>query len=57
MGRRMDAAEYRAKARELREIAESMHDPVARAQVLVIADQYDQLAEWAEARGRESKKR
>ena len=56
MGLRMDAAEYRARARELREIAESMHDPVARAHVLVIAGQYDQLAEWAEVRGRESKK-
>ena len=52
----MDAAEYRAKARELREKAETMHDQEVRGQMLAIAEQYDRLAEQAEKRGRESKK-
>ena len=50
----MEAAEYGAKARELREIAGTTHDPVTRAHLLVIAGQYDQLAEWAEAKERET---
>ena len=52
----MDAAEYRARARELREVAETTHDHVARAHLLVIAGQYDRLAEWAEAKEREVEK-
>jgi hypothetical protein len=56
MGRRMDSGEYRASARELREVADITHDHVARAHLLVIAGQYDRLAEWAEAKERESKK-
>jgi hypothetical protein len=56
-GRRsVDSGEYRARARELREITETTHDLVTRAHLLVIAGRYDQLAEWAEAREREAEK-
>jgi hypothetical protein len=51
----VDSGEYRARARELCEVAETTHDPVARAQLLVIASQYDKLAERAEARKHETK--
>jgi hypothetical protein len=36
----MDAAEYRAKARELREKARTTHDQEVRGNLLTIADQY-----------------
>jgi hypothetical protein len=52
----VDSGEYRARARELREITETTHDLVTRAHLLVIAGRYDQLAEWAEAREREAEK-
>jgi hypothetical protein len=56
MGRRMDAAEYRAKARELREKARTMHEQEARAHLLVLADQYDLLAKHTADDDRKSKK-
>ena len=43
----MAAAEYRAKARELRELASTTHDEKTRADLLVVADQYDSLAKNA----------
>jgi hypothetical protein len=51
----VDSGEYRARARELCEVAETTHDPVARAQLLVIASQYDKLAERAEARKQDTR--
>jgi hypothetical protein len=50
----VDAAEYRAKAREMREKAKTVFDLRARSPVLVIAEQYDWLAEWAEEKARET---
>jgi hypothetical protein len=52
--RPVDAAEYRAKAREMREKAKTVFDLRARSPVLVIAEQYDWLAEWAEEKARET---
>jgi hypothetical protein len=46
----VDAAEYRAKAREMREKARTTHDPSAHADLLMMANQYDWLAKWIEAR-------
>jgi hypothetical protein len=37
-------------------VAETTHDPGARVDLLVIAGQYDWLAEWAEAKEREREK-
>jgi hypothetical protein len=48
MGRRMDASEYRAKARELRDMARTTKDTTARADLLALADRYDWLAKHAE---------
>jgi hypothetical protein len=42
------SAEYRAEARELRELATTTHDEKTRADLLVVADQYDSLAKSAE---------
>jgi hypothetical protein len=42
----VDAAEYRAKAREMREKAKTVFDLRARSAVLAIAEQHDWLAEW-----------
>ena len=47
----MDAAEYRAKAREL---ASTTHDEKMRAELLVMADQYDSLVKALEADKRET---
>ena len=52
----LDAKEYRVKARELRELAEAIQDLSARAELLIVASQYDKLAEQAEARERKPKK-
>jgi hypothetical protein len=40
----------RARAEDARAQAEEMHDPTARRTLLGIAENYDQLAEQAEAR-------
>ena len=37
----MDSGEYRARARELREVAETTYDPSALADLLVLAGRYD----------------
>jgi hypothetical protein len=47
------SGEYRARARELREMAETTHDPSARAELLVLAGRYDRLAARAEDQERE----
>jgi hypothetical protein len=41
--------DYRAKARELREQARAAKDTSACAHLVVMAGQYDWLAEWIEA--------
>jgi hypothetical protein len=51
-----NAAEHRAKARELRELASTTHDEKMRAELLVMADQYDSLAKALEAEKRETEK-
>jgi hypothetical protein len=56
MGRRMDAAEYRAKAHELREKARTAHDQEVRGHLLTIADQYDALAKALKTDKRETEK-
>jgi hypothetical protein len=53
----MDAAAYRAKARELREKAATTDYQKARAVLLKMADQYDLLAAAAEDQQREPKNR
>jgi hypothetical protein len=55
-GRRMDASEYRAKARELREMAKSTRGQEVRSHLLEIADEYDALAKALEADKRETEK-
>jgi hypothetical protein len=56
-GRRdVDAKDYRAKARELREIARTTKDVTARAHLLELAEQYDLLAKHAEDDDRKSKR-
>jgi hypothetical protein len=55
-GRRMDAVDYRAKARELREKARTTHAQKVRAHLLMIADQYDRLGAGAEDQQLESEK-
>jgi hypothetical protein len=45
-----DAGRYRAKAREMRERAESAHDPIAYQELLSLGEQYDELARQAELR-------
>jgi hypothetical protein len=52
----VDAEYCRAKARELREQARTAHDTSACAHLLVMARQYDWLAEWIEAEKREREK-
>jgi hypothetical protein len=52
----MDAVDYRAKARELREKARTTHDQKVRAHLLMIADQYDRLGAGAEDQQLESEK-
>jgi hypothetical protein len=52
----MDAAEYRAKARELREKATTTHDQEVCGNLLTIADQYVLLAKYAEDDDRKPKK-
>jgi hypothetical protein len=54
--RDVDAKDYRAKARELREIAKTMKEVTACAHLLELADGYDLLAKHAEDDDRESKK-
>jgi hypothetical protein len=44
----MGTEDCRAKARELREQARTANDPTNRAHLLVMAAQYDQLAEAKE---------
>jgi hypothetical protein len=51
----MDAAEYRAKAREFREKAGTTRDQEARGHLLTMADQYDLLAKHAEDGGQSKK--
>jgi hypothetical protein len=45
----MEAAEYRAKARELRHKARTINNPRTRAHLLVMAAQYYWFAGWIEA--------
>jgi hypothetical protein len=52
----MDAVEYRAKARELREKARTAHDQEVRGHLLTIADQYDALAKALKTDKRETEK-
>ena len=52
----MDAAEYRAKARELREKAMTAHDQEVRGHLLTIADQDDGLANALKTDKRETEK-
>jgi hypothetical protein len=52
----MDAVDYRAKARELREKARTMRDLRSCGELLAIAEEYDRLAERAEAKERETEK-
>ena len=49
----MDSGEYRARARELREVAETTRNSRARADLLVLAHRYDWLAARAEDEERE----
>jgi hypothetical protein len=52
----VDAEDCRAKARELREKARTMHEQEARAHLLVMAEQYDLLAKHTADDDRKSKK-
>jgi hypothetical protein len=52
----VNAAEYRAKAREMRDKARTTHDQRTRAQLVAMADQYDLLAATAPDHQRESEK-
>jgi len=45
-----DARHWRARADEMRAVAEEMRDPVNRQTALQIADDYDRLAQRAEER-------
>jgi hypothetical protein len=45
-----DVQHWRNRAEEARTLAAEMHDEVARAQMLAIAEGYDRLAERAEER-------
>jgi len=45
-----DAKHWRARAEEARVHAEQMDDPVARGTMLKIAEEYEKLAQRAEAR-------
>ena len=47
-----DAKHWRARAEEARVHADEMDDPVARGTMLKIADEYEKLAQRAEARER-----
>jgi hypothetical protein len=49
----MESTEYwRSRAKEIREQAEHVGDPVAKRTLLSIAKSYEQLARRAEARGK-----
>jgi hypothetical protein len=51
----VDTADERAEApRAMRETAKAVLDPRALSIALTIAEQYDWLAEWAEAKARET---
>ena len=41
----MDAARYRARATELRAMAQVARDPLARRELLLLAEQYDWFAD------------
>jgi hypothetical protein len=52
-----DPTHWRQRAKESRQTADQLHDPVARKTMLEIADAYEQLAALAEAkRGSKSAK-
>jgi hypothetical protein len=50
-----DAKHWRARAEEARAHAEQLSDPVARQTMLKIAEEYEKLAQQAEARARGQK--
>ena len=49
-----DAKHWRARAEEARVHAEQMDDPTVRQTMLKIAEEYEKLAQRAEARGQTS---
>jgi len=46
-----DGAQWRARAKEVRDIAESLPDLLAKRELLEIAEKYERLAARADARG------
>jgi hypothetical protein len=52
----VDSGEYCARARELREVAETTRDQNVRAELLALADRYDRLAARAEDQERKGEK-
>lgn len=52
----MDAADYRAGAAELREMAQTVHDPTAHKELLSLAERYELLATHADAAEKRSKR-
>jgi hypothetical protein len=51
MAPKLSAEYWRGRAEEARTLAEEMHSPETRRQMLEIAAGYDRLAQWAERNG------
>jgi hypothetical protein len=45
-----DPKHWRDRAKEARALAEQEHDPISKAMILQVAEEYDRLAERAELR-------